>query len=116
MELFFLFAGGGAGGPGEIAGLEHQKKGLANDNPELKGEVVKDFVCFRGSRHDSLPVPVDQECQAAYLEMSDGIWNHPSSQASSQRQLHLCSRSRAELELSNMVKTGCFLLPCPYPF
>lgn len=37
MELFFLFAGGGAGGPGGIAGLEHQKKGLANDNPELKG-------------------------------------------------------------------------------
>lgn len=24
MELFFLFAGGGDGGPGEIAGLKHQ--------------------------------------------------------------------------------------------
>lgn len=67
MELFFLFAGGGDGGPGEIAGLKHQKKGLANYNPELKREEVKDFACFWESRHIILPVPVDQECQAAYL-------------------------------------------------
>lgn len=67
MELFFLFAGGGDGEPGEIAGLKHQKKGLANYNPELKREEVKDFACFWESRHIILPVPVDQECQAAYL-------------------------------------------------
>lgn len=76
MELLFLFAGGGVGGPGELAGLEQQKKGLANYNPELKREEVKGFACFWGSRHISLPVPVDQECQAACLETSDGIWNH----------------------------------------
>lgn len=67
MELFFLFAGGGVGGPGERAGLEHQKKGLANYNPELEREEVKDFACFWASRHVILPVPVDHECQAAYL-------------------------------------------------
>lgn len=65
MELFFLFAGGGDGGLGETAGLKHQK-GLANYNPELKREV-KDFACLWESRHVILPVPVDQECQAAYL-------------------------------------------------
>lgn len=53
-------------GDGEIVGLERQKKGLASYNPELKREV-KDFACFWGSRHIILPVPVDQECQAAYL-------------------------------------------------
>lgn len=55
------------GGPGERAGLEHQKKGLANYNPELEREEVKDFACFWASRHVILPVPVDHECQAAYL-------------------------------------------------
>lgn len=66
MELFFLFAGGGDGGLGETAGPKHQKKGLANYNPELKREV-KDSACFWESRHIILPVPVDQECQATYL-------------------------------------------------
>lgn len=55
----------GLGDP--VRGLEHQKKGLANDNPELKGEEVKDFACFWPSRHISLPVPVDQERQVANL-------------------------------------------------